>query len=60
MARCLCRVRVPGTLREATLIPSTDEPLVDLLLAFVPFTIGAFCLYHAAGVGVRRMPASAG
>jgi hypothetical protein len=49
-----------GMLREATLIPSTDEPLVDLLLAFVPFTIGALCLYHAAGVGVRRMPASGG
>ncbi len=33
-----------GLLREATLIPSSGIPLVDLLVAFGPFTIASFCL----------------
>ena len=33
-----------GLLREATLIPSSGVPLVDLLVAFGPFTAGGFCL----------------
>jgi len=39
-----------GMLREATLIPSTDEPILDLLLAFGPFTLAALCLYRAASL----------
>jgi hypothetical protein len=35
-------------LREATVIASTGEPIVDLLVAFVPFTLGAICLFVAA------------
>jgi vacuolar-type H+-ATPase subunit I/STV1 len=33
-----------GLLREATLIPTSGIPLVDLLLAFGPFTLASFCL----------------
>jgi hypothetical protein len=33
-----------GVLREATLIPSSGNPLVNLLVAFGPFTIAAVCL----------------
>ncbi len=33
-----------GLLREATLIPTSGIPLVDLLVAFGPFTIASFCL----------------
>ena len=33
-----------GMLREATIIPST-EPLVDVVVAFGPFTAGTICLY---------------
>jgi hypothetical protein len=34
-----------GSLREATIIPSSGEPLIDLLVAFGPFTAASFCLY---------------
>ncbi len=34
-----------GALREATIIPSSGEPLVDLLLAFVPFAAAGICLF---------------
>lgn len=34
-----------GLLREATVIPSTGEPILDLLLAFGPFTLGGLCLW---------------
>ncbi len=34
-----------GMLREATITPSSGDPLIDLLMAFGPFTIGSFCLY---------------
>jgi hypothetical protein len=37
-----------GALREATIIPSSGEPLIDLLLAFAPFTAASFCLYMSA------------
>lgn len=33
-----------GILRESTLIPSAGDPLADLLVAFIPFTAGGFCL----------------
>ncbi len=33
-----------GLLREATLIPASGIPLVDLLVAYGPFTIASFCL----------------
>ena len=36
-----------GLLKEATVIPSSGDPLTDLLLAFVPFAVGAFSLYHS-------------
>lgn len=49
-----------GVLREATIIPSTDETLLDLLLAFVPFTVAVLCLYRAASVGSVRVGASQG
>jgi hypothetical protein len=39
-----------GMLRESTVLPSTDQPIVDLLLAFGPFTLAALCLYMAASV----------
>jgi hypothetical protein len=38
-----------GTLRESTLVPSAGDPLVDLLVAFVPFVVGSLC----ALMGVR-------
>jgi|GEM_PF-2903465 len=34
-----------GALREATIIPSSGEPWIDLLAAFGPFTAASFCLY---------------
>jgi hypothetical protein len=33
-----------GVLREATVIPSSGEPLVDLLVAFGPLVLAGFCL----------------
>lgn len=33
-----------GALKESNLIPSSGDPYTDLLVAFVPFTAGAFCL----------------
>jgi hypothetical protein len=34
-----------GALREATIIPSSGEPLIDLLVGFGPFTAASICLY---------------
>jgi cytochrome bd-type quinol oxidase subunit 2 len=34
-----------GSLREATIIPSTGNPQLDLLIAFLPFTAGGVCLF---------------
>jgi hypothetical protein len=39
-----------GLLRESTVIPSSGDPLVDLLVAFVPFTVGGFSLYQSSRV----------
>ena len=33
-----------GMLRESTLLPSSGEPMVDLLLAFGPFALSGVCL----------------
>ncbi len=41
-----------GMLREATILPSSGEPLVDLLVAFGPFTAGSTCLL----LGGRSIP----
>ncbi|HEV2389781.1 MAG TPA: hypothetical protein VGS04_03560 [Nitrososphaerales archaeon] len=37
-----------GMLRESALIPSSGDPLVDLLVAFIPFTAGGLCLLASA------------
>jgi hypothetical protein len=37
-----------GALREATIIPSSGEPWIDLLAAFGPFTLASFCLFMSA------------
>jgi len=34
-----------GLLREATVIPSSGDPLTDLLVAFIPLSVGGFSLY---------------
>jgi hypothetical protein len=58
-----------GLLKEATVIPSSGDPLTDLLLAFVPFTVGSLSLYqssrtlqvtasHAAPVDLGAGPSS--
>ncbi len=43
-----------GMLREATILPSSGEPLVDLLVAFGPFTAASMCLF----LGGRSVPAA--
>jgi hypothetical protein len=45
-----------GMLREATIIPSTDQPVLDLLLAFAPFTLATLCLCRAASLGSEPGP----
>jgi hypothetical protein len=42
-----------GMLRESTILPSSGEPLVDLLVAFGPFTAASMCLL----LGGRAVPA---
>jgi hypothetical protein len=37
-----------GVLREATLIPSSGNPLIDLLVAFGPFAIASLCLLFSS------------
>jgi hypothetical protein len=49
-----------GMLREATIVPSFDQPLLDLCAAFVPFTLAAICLYRAAAVSQRQGLLAAG
>jgi len=39
-----CVLLFLGSLRESNIIPSTGDPLSDLLLAFAPFAASAFCL----------------
>ena len=43
-----------GMLRESNILPATNQPILDLLLAFGPFTLAALCLYRAASVGAGR------
>ena len=43
-----------GMLREPAILPATDQPIVDLLLAFGPFTLAALFLFRAASVGNAR------
>jgi hypothetical protein len=43
-----------GMLRESTIMPATDQPIVDLLLAFGPFTLAVLSLYRAASLGTVR------
>ena len=43
-----------GSLRESTIMPATDQPIVDLLLAFGPFTLASLCVYRAASLGTGR------
>jgi hypothetical protein len=45
---------VAGFLRESTIEPSTGKPIIDLLLAFGPFTVGAACVLGAALMVGRR------
>ena len=47
-----------GMLRESTIIPATDQPILDLLLAFGPFTLASLCLYRAASLGAGRQGTS--
>jgi hypothetical protein len=37
-----------GMVRESNILPATNQPIVDLLLAFGPFTLAALCLLRAA------------
>ncbi|MDA4130832.1 MAG: hypothetical protein OK457_08685 [Thaumarchaeota archaeon] len=37
-----------GTLKESNVIPSSGDNLTDLLLAFVPFIVGSFCILMSA------------
>jgi hypothetical protein len=37
-----------GIMRESTIIPSFGDPLLDLLAAFVPFSVGSVFLYMSA------------
>jgi len=37
-----------GMLKESNLIPSLGDPLLDMLVAFVPFTAASFCLLLGA------------
>jgi hypothetical protein len=43
-----CSLILLGTLRESTIIPSAGDPLTDLLVAFLPFIAGSFCILMAA------------
>ena len=45
-----------GMLREATVIPSSGEPYVDLLVAFGPFTLAGICLFLAGRSSPRPLP----
>ncbi len=40
-----CAALLLGLLRESTIIPSLGDPVLDLLAAFVPFLVAAFCLF---------------
>lgn len=40
-----------GLLRESLILPDLGDPLANLLIAFIPFTIGSLCL----GFGSRKL-----
>ena len=46
-----CYLVLAGILRESTIIPSSGNPLVDLLIAFVPFVLAALSI----GVSSRKL-----
>jgi hypothetical protein len=50
-----------GMLREATILPSSGEPLVELLVAFGPFTAASICLLLGGRSvqSLREAPAAA-
>jgi hypothetical protein len=41
-------IELLGVLKESLLIPSSGDPFVDLLAAFIPFTVGGLCLLASA------------
>jgi hypothetical protein len=41
-------IELLGILKESLLIPSSGDPFVDLLAAFIPFTVGGLCLLASA------------
>ena len=43
-----------GLLREAEIVPDLGDPLTNLLVAFVPFVVGAVCLAIAAAPQRQR------
>jgi MFS family permease len=43
-----------GLLRESLILPDLGDPLIDLLVAFVPFLLGSICLSLAA-IRFRRL-----
>ena len=47
-----------GLLREAEIIPDLGDPLTNLLVAFLPFVVGAVCLAIAAAPPRRRTGAT--
>jgi hypothetical protein len=49
-----------GCLREATIIPSSGEPVVDVLVAFGPFAAGGVCLALALATLALTGPARLG
>jgi len=52
-----CAAILVGLLREAAIIPALGDPLLDLLAAFVPFTLGSVCLLIAVrSLRVERAP----
>jgi hypothetical protein len=42
-----------GSMKESNFIPSLGDPLLDMLLAFVPYTAASLCLLLSA-MGLRR------
>lgn len=41
-------IELLGILKESLVIPSSGDPFVDLLAAFIPFTVGGLCLLASA------------
>jgi hypothetical protein len=49
---------LPGVMREAEVIPSSGDPLADLLVAFVPYTVAAFT--SAEAMSLKKLKQSIG